>query len=136
MLLETEPFHSLLSLPETSFYSKRSSRILQIHSFYKGSQPIINFTTRINSTFKTFQRHPGHSRHSSHSRASTSRHPKGSTLSLHSPNRMPILQFYKNPGFQPYQLVSTENSTEYQLKLSTRPSTSKKGRCCDISYFQ
>ena len=50
----------------------------------------------------------------------------------HSPIRMHILQCSTNSTVR---LVSTENSTEYQLsnyKHSTNIHSSKKGRCCDI----
>ena len=51
----------------------------------------------------------------------------------HSPIRMHILQI---STYSTVRLVSTENSTEYQLgnykHYSTNIHSSKKGRCCDI----
>ena len=85
-LLEAEAFHSLTRLPETTFYTKRSTRILQfcILQGYPYRKEILHSEGKeifkyFQSSYKTFQRlsrHPshktlkGHSRHSSHSRHS------------------------------------------------------------------
>ena len=148
MLLKAEAFYSLPRLPETTLYMKRSPRVLQFYilqgypyrketfipekKFYtqkaKRSLSTSNYpTVHIHVCYKTFQRH----------------------FSLQSFQTFSnSRQFYMHPGIPPYYSIlqlecifytSTglhRNSTEYQLRHYKLPTSSKKGRCCSLGYFQ